>query len=58
MASMASGEGPPPQQSGTQDGPGEVAGLGKKAVAGVDGVGTGATRGIQDQVVAQVGLGR
>ena len=46
-----------PRQPGVDDGAGEGGVLGQEAVAGMDGVGAGAARRVDDQVAAQVGVG-
>ena len=47
-----------PDQPGVEHGLREVGVLGQEAVAGVDGVGAGGARGVDQQVGAQVGVGR
>ena len=49
---------PDPDQSGVDDGLGELGVLGEEAVARVDGVGAGLLRGVENLVDDQVGLGR
>ena len=51
------GRRPDPGQPGVDHGAGEVGVLGQEAVAGVDRVGAGPLRGLDEQVAAQVGLG-
>ena len=46
-----------PGQAGVDDGPGEGGVLGQEAVAGMDRVGTGPARRLDDQVGAEVGVG-
>ena len=48
--------GPDPDQLGVDDGLGEVGVLAQEAVAGVDAVGAGALRGVEQLVDVQVGL--
>ena len=52
------GGGPIHVSPASVDGPGEVGRLGEEPVAGVDGVGAGAPGGVDQQVGAQVGVGR
>ena len=58
MASMAVGRRADPDEPGPDDGPGEVRRLGQEPVAGVDGVGPAATGGVEEQVDAEIGVGR
>ncbi len=60
VAEVADGlrRGADPDEAGVDHGLGEVGVLGEEAVAGVDGVGAGLGRGVEDLVEHQVGLGR
>ena len=58
IASIAAGGGPIQVSPASSDRLREGGVLGEEAVAGVDGVGAGRARGVDEQVGAQVGVGR
>ena len=58
IASIDAGGGTDPGQRGVEYGPGELGALRQEAVARVHRVGPGPPRGVEQQVDAQVGVGR
>ena len=57
MVAIALGLGPDPDQTGVEDGLGEVGVLGEKAIAGVHGVGAGVGAGGEEAFDRQIRLG-